>query len=412
MARAWRPFIGLACCVLALGALAAGCGSDDDSGSADTTGAAGASADPITIGLANAQTGFFGYFDVTVSNGAKLEAKSINADGGIDGHQVEFVESDAKSDPNQSASAGIDVIDKGADVVVTMCDYDLGAPAAREAVKRDKLALACAGSPLFGAKGIGPLAFSVNEGTPTQGTIGGEFAVKQGYKTAYLLKDTSNEYTQTWCDNFSAAFKKANGDDSIVGEDTFVTGDTSLASQVSRLRSSGNQPDAIVLCGYPPTGTTAVKQIRDAGIDTPIVTTAGFDGPGWLDAVPKASDLFAVVSGSIYGDDPSPEINQFVADYTKAYGAPSSAYLLYGQAMVESVQLALEQSKSTDGPALADAMQTFTDAPLTIGPTTYTEACHIALGRPMRIVQYQNGKGSYLETITPTDVPVPPECSP
>ncbi|MGD9734712.1 MAG: ABC transporter substrate-binding protein [Solirubrobacterales bacterium] len=410
MTKARRTFIGLACGVLALGALAAGCG-DDDSGSADTAGTA-ASTEPIVIGLANAQTGFFGYFDVTVSNAVKLAAEQINAAGGVDGRRITTVESDAKSDPNQSAAAAIDVIDQGADVVVTMCDYDLGAPAAREAVKRDKLALACAGSPLFGSKGIGPLAFSVNEGTPTQGTVGGEFAVGQGYKTAYLLKDTSNEYTQTWCDAFEAAFTTANGDGAIVGEDTFVTGDTTVASQVSRLRSSGTRPDVIALCGYPPTGTTAIKQIRDAGIDTPIVSTAGFDGPGWLDAVPKASEVYAVVSGSIYGDDPSEAINQFVADYTAKYGAPSSAYLLYGQAMAESVQLAAQDAGSSDGPALATAMEGFTDAPLTIGPTTFTPDCHIALGRPMQIVQYQNGKGSWKETVTPADVPVPAECAP
>ena len=324
MGNARRTAALLACGVLAIGALAAGCGDDDSSSSSSTASAAG---DPVVIGVASAQTGGFSFFDVPVKNAIELAAKQINADGGIEGRPVEVVVADTKSDPNQSAAAAIDVLDKGADVVVTMCDYDLGAPAAREADKAGKIALSCAGSPLFGAKGIGPLAFSVNEGTPTQGVIAADFASSKGWKTAYMLGDTGEDFTRTWCEEFKTAFTATNGADAIVGEDTFKQGDTTVASQVSRLRSSGVKPDVIALCGYPPTGATAIKQLRAAGIDAPIVTTSGFDGPYWLDSVPGVKDVFAVAPASIYGDDPSADVNTLIKDYTAAYGAPATSYL-------------------------------------------------------------------------------------
>ncbi len=406
MAKGRRTLAVLACGVLALGALAAGCGDDDgDSGSA-TSG----SDDPIVIGVASAQTGGFSFFDVPVKNAIEMEAARINEGGGIDGRQIEVVVSDTKSDPNLSASAAIDVLGQGADVVVTMCDYDLGAPAAREAEKAGKVSLSCAGSPLFGAKGIGPLAFSVNEGTPTQGVIGAQFATSKGWKSVYMLGDTGEDFTRTWCERFKEAFTASGG--AVVGEDTFKQGDTTVASQVSRLRSSGSDPDVIALCGYPPTGATAIKQLRAAGIDAPIVTTSGFDGPYWLESVPGVQDVYALASASIYGDDPSPEINGLVEDYTAQFDAPATSYLVFGTTMVQALEAAATEAGTVDGPELAAAMQSFTDQELIVGPTTYTESCHIALGRPMRVLEYANDTGKFAELVTPTDVPVPAECAP
>lgn len=408
MARVGRKLAALACGALAIGAIAAGCGDDDGAdtaGGGDTTAAAG---DPIVIGIASAQTGGFSFFDVPVKNAIEMEVEKINAAGGIDGRPVEVVVADTKTDPNQSASAALDVLGKGADFVVTMCDYDLGAPAAREAQKAGKVSFSCAGSPLFGAKGIGPLAFSVNEGTPTQGVIAADFAISKDYRTAYMLGDTGEDFTRSWCEEFETAFTAQGGE--IVGRDTFTQGDTTVAPQVSRLRTSGAAPDVIGLCGYPPTGATAIKQLRAAGIDAPIVTTSGFDGPYWLESVPGVKDVFAVASASIYGDDESEDINTLIADYTAKYGAPATSYLIYGNAIIQAIERAVTEAGTTDGAAVAEALQGFEDEPLTVGPTTYTETCHISLGRPMRILEYGDGTGSFVEVVTPKDVPVPAEC--
>jgi branched-chain amino acid transport system substrate-binding protein len=402
--RSRRSWLAVSAALASASFVLAGCSS---SGSADS-GDSGDS-DPIVIGVASAQTGFFSGFDGPVKNAIDLAVAKVNADGGLLGRQLEVVVSDTKSDVELSASAAIDVLDQGADFVVTMCDYNLGAPAATEAQKAGKIALSCAGSALFGPVGVGPLAFSVNESSTTQASVGAQFASDQGWKTAYLLGDTGEDFTSSWCAAFKETFTDLGGE--IVGEDTFVQGDTTVAPQVSTLSSSGVTPDVIALCGYPPTGSTAVGQLRSAGITAPIVTTSGFDGPGWLEAVPGVSDVYAVASASIYGDDPNPDINDLVASYTEEYGDPATSYLVYGDAMVQEIVDAVTKAGSTEGTEVGAALDAFSEQETILGPTTYTAGCHVALGRPMRIIEYGEGTGAYLDTVTASTKILPEGCT-
>ena len=367
------------------------------------------SGDPIVIGVASAQTGFFSAFDVPVKNAIELAVADVNEAGGVLGRQLEVVVSDTKSDVELAASGAIEVLDQGADLVVTTCDYNLGAPAAQEAQAQDVLALSCAGSALFGPLGIGELAFSVNESSTSQATIGAEFAYGQGWKTAYLLGDTGEDFTSSWCSAFKETFEGLGG--TIAGEDTFVNGDTTVATQVSTLASLATAPDVIALCGYPPTGSTAVGQLRSAGVTAPIVTTSGFDGPGWLEAVPGVADVYAVAGASIYGDDPRDDVNDLVSRYAAEFGDPASSYLVYGYAIVEAFVAAVEAAGETDGAAVAAAMAAFEDVELILGPTTYTEGCHVAIGRSMQIIEYGNDTGAWLESLAPSNPILPEGCT-
>jgi branched-chain amino acid transport system substrate-binding protein len=66
------------------------------------------------------------------------------------------------------------------------------------------------------------------------------------------------------------------GGGKIVDRDTFKNSDASLASQVTRLRTAmaAGKVDAIVFCSYLPGGSSAIRQIRAAGIDLPISPAA------------------------------------------------------------------------------------------------------------------------------------------
>ena len=231
--------------VLGLVALAGGCGGDDssDSASADKSG------DPIVIGTANSLTGALAPFELAINQGMEVAADEINAAGGVDGRRIEIIHVDAKSDLNLSATATLEVIEKGADIVVPICDADLGAPGARAANEKGVLAITCAGAPGLGRQAIGPLTYNTYAGAPTEGAIGAEYSYKaKGWRTAYLLCDQSVEYTKVLCSAFETRWKQLGGE--IAGKDTFLQSDTSIAAQVTRLRS-GPQPDVVLLGSYP-----------------------------------------------------------------------------------------------------------------------------------------------------------------
>ena len=92
-------------------ALAAGCGSHDESAQRTTSSAA--SGEPIVIGTANSLTGALAPFETAINEGMEIAADEINKAGGVKGRPIRFVHVDAKSDPNLSATATLSGTTRG-----------------------------------------------------------------------------------------------------------------------------------------------------------------------------------------------------------------------------------------------------------------------------------------------------------
>lgn len=355
---------------------------------------------PITIGFAVALTGWLSPFDNPKA--AELYIEHLNAEGGLLGRQIKMIYSDTKSDPAQGAKAGLDVLGKGADFVVVSCDYDLGAPAALEANKAGKIAWSvCAEDPKFGVQGIGPMAFTTGDAAQLQGVAIAEWAYKeQGIKNPYVLTDTSIEYSKSVCFGFNLAWKTLTGSEPASG-DSFKNGDPSIASQLTRIKRTSPAPDAIVLCTYPPGGASATRQIRSSGLELPILTNTAMDGNFWLDAVPNLSNFYYPALGSIYGDDPSPAINDFTKQYEAKFKAPlAESHSLTPYVMMELYTKAVEQAKTTESKAVVAALETFKDVPTLLGPYSFSNTLHIQTKYRYTIMSVEKGKHKALKSWT------------
>jgi branched-chain amino acid transport system substrate-binding protein len=384
--------------VLFAALIAAGCG-DDDSNDNGGSGSEAKSDEkgPIVIGLTGSHSGFMSAFDVPGEAAIKIAAKDFEADGGIDGREIKFVSADSKTDPAQSAQAAEQVISQGADFVVTSCDYDVGGPAARTANEKGLLAVSiCAGSPKWNA--IGPMSYSMSVGSDTEGAALGQWAsAKGGCKTAYVLTDTVIDYTKAVGD-----LAKEHFGGEIVGEDTFVNDDQSFAGQVSRVQAASPEPDCIFLSSVPPGGVTMLRQLRSAGLNQKIIAQEGMGGDFWIKAVPDLSDFYYVAGASIFGDDPVDKVNEVGAAVEKATGEKlTSATFASGYSVLEAIKLGVERAGTTDTDAVVKEFQSFKDEDLLLGPTTYTEEERRSPGRPIRIIEFQNGKASFLEMFEP-----------
>lgn len=376
----------------------------DDAATPDTTGAeqpAGtdaASDDPIIIGVASSLSGPISFYDGPILEAAKLAAADINAAGGVLGRQLEFVTADNKSDIAAAEAAAKEVLDQGADLVITTCDFDFGSPAVRAATERGVLAMGCASSPDYGFTGLGKLAFNTFGADITESSSMAQFTADEGYEKVFLFQDQSLQATITVCDTYQTVLEELGAE--VVGVATFEGTDFSLAPQLAELRDSG--ADAIALCS---TNSSAVKQIRDES-DLPIIAQVALEGEFWLDCCPGLSDFYAIGLGSTRGDDPDPARAKFFADFEAATGKKMDVSIaMTGYAAIQAYALAVEQAGTTEGEAVASALETFTDVPLVTGPTTYTPDCHIPLGRPMVMMQVQDGVLQYKADVAPTVVP-------
>ncbi|MDQ2621957.1 MAG: ABC transporter substrate-binding protein [Actinomycetota bacterium] len=392
------------------GALAvAGCGSSGDSGDSGSSGSEGGSSDPLKIGMVMGFTGPTNGFDGPVANGVKVAVDDFNAEGGIDGRKIELIESDTKSDIKQVPAAAQAALDKGAEVIITSCDYDFGGPAAREATKVGKFAIGCAGDPLFGREGLGELTFNTLGPTPVEAGVIAATAEEQGWKNAFLLQDTSIQYSKRGCTYIDEALKASGV--GIADTETFLNSDSSISPQVSAIKSS--DADVVVLCSYNPGATSAVRQIRAAGIDLPIMGMVGGDGRVISGGVKNLNDYYYLSAGSLRADSP----NKRQRELGKAYDELTNGGLaespdgqpLMGYAAIETIAKAIEGAGSTDGQAMADIVKKFDNEELITGPTSYSEECHTPFERPFAVATVENGKASIVEErVTPINVPDSP----
>jgi len=391
----------------AASALLAACGDSGDSSS--STGSASKEKGPITLGFAIGKTGFMDAYDGPPFTAAQLAVADINAKGGVDGRPLKIVSADSKSKPDLAGDAATQVLSQGADVVVTSCDFDQGSPAAILATGKGKLAFStCAASTAFGPQGIGPLAYTMATAASAEGATMAEWATKEKKaKTAYVLLDDTIEFTKQSAYGFTERWKQLGG--TLVGQDTFKQEDPSIDAQITRLKGLSTKPDVIFLTSYMPGEAKALKQLRAAGIDTPILADEDVDGDFWKDAVPDISDVYYTTYVSIYGDDPDGKVNDLVTRFVKETSKkPDNGLFLTGYATVQAIAKAIELAGgSTDGSALAAKLDTFKDEPLLL-PTTFTKDLHITTDRTERVMEIKDGKSAFVQNWKPAQVPIPP----
>lgn len=371
------------------------------------TGIAVAEDKPITIGAAIAQTGFIAAYDADPAKAAEMAVKDINAAGGVLGRQLKIIYADTKSDIPQGAVAAMEVLDQGADLLIVTGDFDFGGTAARTANAQGKIAIApFAADPKFGVEGIGPYAFTFSTASDTVGTVLAEFATSKGWKTAYALTQTTIQYDLSVSAAFQARFKELNGDASLVGADTFTMDDASIATHITRIKAMNPQPDVLLLSTFTPAGPGALRQLRTAGLAMPILSGEDMDGDYWLESVPDLSNFYFAAMGSIFGDDPRPDVKKFIDDFKAQHGNhPSTAHTITGYSVIQAIKVAAERAGSIESDAIKAEFEKFKDEPLLVGPTTFDEKTHINFMRPMVIMQVQNGKHSAVELRTPEKIP-------
>ena len=339
--------------------------------------------------------------------GAPRRRAHINASGGLLGRKLKIVTGDTKSDIPNTENVALKVIAKGANFILPSVDYDYGGPSGRAALSKCLISITETGDPHFGYQGIGPLAYNLEPADATEAGALATWAHSKGYKQPYLLDDTTLTYATTMAQFFGEAWKHITG--GSVPTDTFNTSDTSIAAQITRLKASLPKPDVIVLLSFQPDQTSALRQIRAAGITTPALGSTTFEGTSWLKGVGSADPNVYAASIGINGpNEPDATVKSVLAEYTKQSGKPEDlpTELLDGYGAVQTIAAAVRRAHSTSTRAVQKALNSFTNVNIPgLGPTTYTPTCHLPVGRTYLMVKPALSGVQYLGKVTPTYTP-------
>ena len=367
----------------------------------------------ILIGISAAKTGILAPYDLQSGQLFQMRIDQINKKGGVLGKQLRVQWIDTKSDKPTAATNAEELIGNGAVVIIATCDFDFSFPAinAAKGHKVPGIAL-CASSPKVATPAIvGDYGGSMGLGSDAEGVTMAEWMrkAKPQWKSAYVFKDTSLEYSKATADYFKARWTQLGG--KVCGEDTFVGGaNLDLSSQVTRLRGKVKNCDAIFDGSWQPYGSQLIRAIRDAGINTPITTNASVNGTLVNQVAGKVSNFysegFACLPTYCTGTQ-TPQVRtiaaQFRARYKQVLG---NHYALPGYALADAVVNAIKAAGSTDGEKIAKALF---GGPVKVNYfgnlMKFTAKCHRPQPAAYSIEQFTNGKDRQIGTWKVSQIP-------
>ena len=391
----------IATMVLALLALA-GCGDDDDDDGGGGGGEATAETGPITIGAAVDQTKLMKFFDGPALTAAQIQADQVNAEGGVNGRNIEFKVQNTRLDPARTKAAAVDLIDQGADVMWVTCDVDWATPSTQEGIQAGLLTVApCIGTDQMGPKRFGDagrLAFSYGNVAQDEGASLAELANEKGWKTANVVTDKAIVYTQNVCQAFKQRFEELGG--KIASEESFTEGDGTINNVVSSVNDS--KADTIAICATTQQDLPAfVSGVRGGGNTTPIMGPWSIDGSFWLPKSKSVADnIYVITYASVYGDDPDPAVRDLIAKMKKAGQPPATGGFVTGAAAVDGLVEAIKDNGgATDGEKLAETTEGFSGLGTVSGDVSFSPEFHSAFGREYRVIEIQNGKPRFTGTV-------------
>jgi branched-chain amino acid transport system substrate-binding protein len=362
----------------------------------------------IKLGMLYNLTGSQASLDGPSANGAKLAAKEINAAGGVLGKQMELVSYDGKSDAETIGKAAAQLVEK--DKVVAMfgfSDSDMVMAAAPIAAKA-KIVFITSGatSPKLPSQ-VPDYLFLSCFGDNVQAAAAAEYSWNTlKAKSAYLLIDKGMEYTLLLGKYFKERFTELGG--SVVLEDTYQTGDKDFSAQITKLKAQKPAPDMLFISSGPDDIGTIVKQVRDAGIKSPIFGGDGYDTPLLMQIAGKgANNVYYTTHSLMDKTAGSPEVQKFIAAYEAEYkNPPENAFAGLGYDTVYLLADAIKRANSADPKKIREALQTTKDLPGVTGAITFAPGSPIPQ-KGVAIIEIQDDALKLAAQVVPEKVPTP-----
>ncbi|MBV2182635.1 MAG: branched-chain amino acid ABC transporter substrate-binding protein [Castellaniella sp.] len=352
-------------------------------------GTAVAASGPIKIGVQAPITGEYAAEGQGIENGVKLIAKQHNDAGGVLGRKIEVIVCDDEGKAAQAAICARKLVNDGVTAVIGT--YTSGA--------------ALAAAPIYSAANV----IQTSDGTSDELTqkgwktffrnappnsdeaqfVANYFVKVKQYKRIAVLSDHSS-YATGLAKATVDALKKDGGN--IVSQDFINAGTQDYTAVLTKLKSK--DPDVLFFSGYYTDGGLIRAQMKQLGMNAVFVGGDANQNENFAKIAGNAAAGAVIVNVPAPENLPYPEAKQFLADYTKAFGAPPpSIYTFTNADGFRAVIAAIESTKSTETskliPWLHDMKKPFDGL---TGPFTW-DAKGERIGSPMSAFEVQAGGG-------------------
>jgi len=353
---------------------------------ASALGVSAAKAD-INIATAGPMTGQYASFGQQMKAGAEQAVADINAAGGVLGQKLSLSVGDDACDPKQAVAVANEMVGNG--VVFMAGHFCSGSsiPASSVYTEEDILQISPASTnPKFTDEG-GPNVFRVCGRDDQQGLVAGGFLAKmfKGKKVAVLHDKTA--YGKGLADETKKAMNKAGLKETLY--EAYTAGEKDYTALVSKLKK--NAIDAVYVGGYHTEAGLIVRQMRDQGMKTRLISGDALVTDEYWSITGPAGE------GTLMTFSPDPRKNPKAAPIVKKFrdkGIEPEGYVLYTYAAIQVFAQAAQEAGSTD---LAKVLKVLnkTKFDTVLGELSFNSTGDVTLPGYV-FYEWKNGKYDYL----------------
>ena len=390
--KMWKKAASLALASALVVSLAA-CGSKDggsNSGSSDS--------DVFMIGGIGPTTGDNAIYGTAVENGIQLAVDEINADGGINGYQIEYQFEDDQSDSEKSVNAYNTLKDWGMQMLVGTVTSTPCVAVVEESHADNMFQLTPSATTVEAVQYDN--AFRMCFSDPSQGTVSADYIADNNIASKIaIIYDSSDTYSTGIYQSFAAEAEER-GLEVVTAQAFTADSSTDFSVQIQKAKDSGAElvflpiyyQEASLILAQADRAGFAPKWFGVDGMDG-ILNVDGFDGrlaeglmfltPFTPDAEDEATQSFVAAYEEEFGDTPI----QFAAD------AYDCMYVI--KAAAEKAEITPDMSVSDISDAMKAAMTEITIDGLTGKQITWSED-----GEPSKeptVVVIENGAYTVLQ---------------
>ncbi len=316
--KMWKKAASLALASAMVFSLAAcGGGKDSSEGNADAT--------TFKIGGIGPITGDTAIYGTAVQNGIQLAVDEINADGGINGYQIEYSFEDDQNNSEKSVNAYNTLKDWGMQMLVGTVTSTPCTAVVEETHADNMFQLTPSATAVESIQYDN--AFRMCFSDPSQGTVSADYIAENGLATKVaIIYDSSDTYSTGIYQNF-ATEAEAKGLEIVAAEAFTSDSSTDFSVQIQKAKDAGAelvflpiyyQEASLILAqadraGFAPKwfGVDGMDGLLDVeGFDAALAEGLMFLTPFTPDAEDEATQTFVADFEEAFGDTPI----QFAAD--------------------------------------------------------------------------------------------------
>tara|TARA_B110000240_G_scaffold5037_1_gene5649 strand:+ start:194 stop:1336 length:1143 start_codon:yes stop_codon:yes gene_type:complete len=358
-------------------------------------------ADTVKVGFNVPLTGFAAADGESALNGAKLAVNQANANGGINGKQIELVIYDDQASPKEAVPIANRLIEKDGVKVAVSGSYSGSTRAAAGVFQ-------AAGIPYISAYAIHPgitragkYIFRTSFMGEVQGAAGALLIGQTMQIKRVVVITLKNDFGKSLAAGFKA--EAANFGIEIINEYEYSIPDRQFGPIVAKVRA--DKPDAIYASGYFFTAGPLVNQLRSGGVTVPVIGQEGYDSEQFIKIAGAASEG-VIITTSLDRDSNSPETRSFITEYEKLTGNKVDMVAASGHTALNVVIAALRKAGTSNPKAIRNAIaQTQLNA--ATGHISFNTLGEVRKNVQVQIVR--NGEWHYHSEIRDQILLAPPE---